>query len=843
MSVSTAGGGATFKIDFYKAGTYTAAGTGTAVTLQNVVVNSYDIDSSGGADRQYQEFKGFARYELATGTTLATSTLADGSVRFQATTATNNSGATLAALQNDGYRVKVYYDSMSSFQLKSGAALGTGPAYFSLDFSVGPTWAGTTAVTGTPAPNITYSATTLAEAAANDGSITATSTLTLNNGTFAGTNGAALSGVSFGNVPAGLTAVLTRVDSTHATLSFTGNAAAHADANDVSNLTVTLGDAAFTSANASAVTGAVRSDLVLNFADVSTDTTQPTATIVVADNALAAGETSLVTITFSEAVTGFTNADLTVANGSLSAVSSADSGVTWTATFTPTANITDATNLITLDNTGVTDAAGNAGTGTTDSNNYAIDNVRPTLASSITVSDTALKIGDTATVTFTFTEAVTGFTTADVTVPNGTLSSLSSSDGGITWTATLTPNASTTAACQRASRWTTPVLTDLAGNTGTSTATSGQLRHRHRAAHAGLRPSPSATRRCKIGDTATVTFTFTEAVTGFTTCRPERAQRHAVSNLSSSDGGITWTATLTPNAGTTAACQRASRWTTTGIDRHWPATLARAAATSWQLRGGHRAPQSLAAQSITVSDTALQASVSTATVTFTFTEAVTGFTTADLTVPPRHALSNLTSGDGGITWTATLTPTAGATAASQRADAGQHRYCRPGRQCWHGHGDTQRQLRGGHGAAHRHRGAWPTPTCWRADETSLVTFTFSEAVTGFTTADDLTVANGVLSGRQQSSDGGVTWTATLTPTANINDATNLITLANTGVSDLAGNAGAGTTDSNNYAIVTLVDTAPPTANIVVADNALTADETSLVTITFSEASPASTTPI
>ncbi|KOF01330.1 hypothetical protein OB69_18170, partial [Roseivirga seohaensis subsp. aquiponti] len=83
--------------------------------------------------------------------------------------------------------------------------------------------------------------------------------------------------------------------------------------------------------------------------------------------------TATVTITFSEAVTGFANADLTIANGTLSAVSSADGGITWTATFTPTAGVTDATNVITLDNTGVSDAAGNAGTGTTDSGNYAID--------------------------------------------------------------------------------------------------------------------------------------------------------------------------------------------------------------------------------------------------------------------------------------------------------------------------------------------------------------------------------------------------------------------------------------------------------------------------------------
>ena len=40
----------------------------------------------------------------------------------------------------------------------------------------------------------------------------------------------------------------------------------------------------------------------------------PTATIVVADDALQIGATSLVTITFSEAVSGFSNAGLTIEN-------------------------------------------------------------------------------------------------------------------------------------------------------------------------------------------------------------------------------------------------------------------------------------------------------------------------------------------------------------------------------------------------------------------------------------------------------------------------------------------------------------------------------------------------
>ncbi|WP_032807927.1 Ig-like domain-containing protein, partial [Pseudomonas tolaasii] len=76
------------------------------------------------------------------------------------------------------------------------------------------------------------------------------------------------------------------------------------------------------------------------------------------------------------------------------------------ATFTPTASITDATNLITLNNTGIADLNGNAGSGTTDSNNYAIDTVRPT--ATIVVADNNLRIGETSLVTITFSEAVSG---------------------------------------------------------------------------------------------------------------------------------------------------------------------------------------------------------------------------------------------------------------------------------------------------------------------------------------------------------------------------------------------------------------------------------------------------
>src|SRR5205807_1029041 len=108
------------------------------------------------------------------------------------------------------------------------------------------------------------------------------------------------------------------------------------------------------------------------------DTKRPTATEVDADRAQQAGETSLRPMTFSESVSGLDNSFLSVAATTETYVASLHDALPISATLTPTANIEDTTNLITLANTGVADAAGNTGLGTTDSNNYAIDTKRPT---------------------------------------------------------------------------------------------------------------------------------------------------------------------------------------------------------------------------------------------------------------------------------------------------------------------------------------------------------------------------------------------------------------------------------------------------------------------------------
>lgn len=102
------------------------------------------------------------------------------------------------------------------------------------------------------------------------------------------------------------------------------------------------------------------------------DPTAPTATITMSDVILNAGETATVTVVFSEAVTGFSNADITAQNGTLSTFSSTDS-ITWTAIFTPTTAIADTTNVITLTAGSYTSiATSKAGAGAT-SANYEVD--------------------------------------------------------------------------------------------------------------------------------------------------------------------------------------------------------------------------------------------------------------------------------------------------------------------------------------------------------------------------------------------------------------------------------------------------------------------------------------
>lgn len=157
--------------------------------------------------------------------------------------------------------------------------------------------------------------------------------------------------------------------------------------------------------------------------------------IDISDTLLAAGETSEVTIVFSSAVGGLENTDLTVENGSLSSVRTADAGLTWTAIFTPAPDIEAPNNTISLNNAGVIDAVSNLGSGITVSNPYAIDTLRPLVT--IVMSESVLGEGlgnyadsrpNSSLVTFVFSEAPVDFAKNDITVSHGKLSNLVKDD-------------------------------------------------------------------------------------------------------------------------------------------------------------------------------------------------------------------------------------------------------------------------------------------------------------------------------------------------------------------------------------------------------------------------------
>ncbi|WP_232829550.1 Ig-like domain-containing protein, partial [Pseudomonas amygdali] len=478
-----------------------------------------------------------------------------------------------------------------------------------------------------------------------------------------------------------------------------------------------------------------------------------------------------------------------VANGTLSAVSSSDGGITWTATFTPNANVTDAGNLITLDNTGVTNASGSTGSGTTASNNYTIDTQRPT--ATIVVTDSLLAIGETSRVTITFSEAVSGFSNADLTVANGTLSAVSSNDGGITWTATLTPNANA-ASNSNVVTLDNGGVTDLAGNAGSGTTQSNSY------AVDQVRPTASiviADSTLSAGETSQVTITFSEAVNGFSNA-DLTAANGTLSAVSSNDGGITWTATFTPNANVTDASNLITL-NNTGV-----------ADASGNTGSGITSSNNYAIDTVRPTATITVANPNlaigqTSLVTFAFSERVTNFDLSDISVG-NGGLSGLSSSDSGLTWTATLTPDANITAANNFIvlDSGRVNDLA-------GNAGTTVALSSNYSIDNQR----PTANISIANpnlatgQTSLVTFAFSEPVNNFTLAD-VSVANGTLS-NLASSDGGATWTATLTPTANVTDPSNFIVLDSSTVTDRAGNAGTGIALSPNYAITTTSLTGDP----------------------------------
>ncbi|EMC2438269.1 type I secretion C-terminal target domain-containing protein, partial [Acinetobacter baumannii] len=535
---------------------------------------------------------------------------------------------------------------------------------------------------------------------------------------------------------------------------------------------------------------------------VTVDATAPTLAITTDDLALAAGEDANITFTFSEAVAGFDVSDITVVGGTLTGLTTTDN-ITWTAVFTPDGTGT-APSIAVADGS-YTDLAGNLGTGDVldGTDGFVVDIVPPTLA--ITTDDLALAAGESANITFTFSEAVTGFDVSDIAVVGGTLGALTTIDN-ITWTAVFTPDGTGTAPTISVADNT---YTDLAGNLGTGDVLDGTDGF-----VVDIVPPTLAITTDDLalaaGESANITFTFSEAVTGFDVS--DIAVVGGTLGALTTTDNITWTAVFTPDGTGTAPSISVADNTYTD--------LAGNLGTGDVLDGTDGfvvdiIPPTLA---ITTDDLAL-ATGETANITFTFSEAVTGFDVSDIAVV-GGTLGALTTTDN-ITWTAVFTPDGTGTAPSiSVAD------------------NTYTDLAGNLGTGDVLDGTdgfvvdIVPPTlaittddlALAAGESANITFTFSEAVAGFD-ANDITLVGGTLSALVTTDN--ITWTAVFTP-----DGTGTapsISVADNTYTDLAGNLGTGDVlDGTDGFVVDIV------APVVGFTNVTTNDDTPPLTGTIDD---------
>ena len=249
------------------------------------------------------------------------------------------------------------------------------------------------------------------------------------------------------------------------------------------------------------------------------------ATTGMQNNFLNAGDVVSVTATFSEVVNKTGTPQLTLAVGSNNRTATYASGTgsaplvfqyTIQAGDNDTDGISIGANVLALNNGTISDPAGNNATLTHSAvlanTSYKVDTTAPTV-DNFTLSDTALKNGDNATVTLGFSEVVIGFTAADITNPNGSLPSMTSNDN-ITWTGTFTPATNTEVATNTLSL-SANSYTDLAGNNGPSATFSNyEVETRVPMISGVVITSATGVQSdfVNAGDVVTLTATFSESV-------------------------------------------------------------------------------------------------------------------------------------------------------------------------------------------------------------------------------------------------------------------------------------------------------------------------------------------
>ena len=456
------------------------------------------------------------------------------------------------------------------------------------------------------------------------------------------------------------------------------------------------------------------------------------------------------TFQFSEAVTGFSTADITLSQGSFGSFTTVDADTY--ELFVSSSGLSNGPVTITVGSSTVTDLAGNANaTGGTAT--VTFDNVAPTVA--ITPNS-----GNTNTspilFTFQFNEAVTGFVTSDVTVVNGTKGTFTEVDSD-TYTLEVTPtNDGTVTATVGANS-----TTDAAGNNIASTSAS--VTSERNVPSLAINSNPAATN----GSAVTLTLQFTEPVTGFGTS--DVTIGNATKGTFTAVDADTYTLVVTPTGTSNITVDVAAN---TAQDLFANANTAASATITFD----NTAPT----LEITPNGTSTRSSIF---FSFQFSEVVTGFTAADVTLS-QGTLGTLTTSDGGKTYTA-IVSSSGLTNGPVNVSVASNSV-----QDLAANANTS-----GASASVTFDTVAPTvtitPNSGSTNANPIVfTFEFSEAVTGFTVID-VTVTNGT-KGTLTAVDVD-TYTLNVTPTA---DGTVTASIASSRFSDTAGNSNSGTTSAS-----------------------------------------------
>jgi hypothetical protein len=370
---------------------------------------------------------------------------------------------------------------------------------------------------------------------------------------------------------------------------------------------------------------------------VNRDATAPTVTL----SSLAPDPTNsnavVVSVTFSEGVTGFDNTKTLLTNATISSFTG--SGTSYSITLVPTAQ---GPFSIALPAGAGTDAAGNASLASaTLSRNY--DSVLPTavLATSAANPTNLTSIP----FTITFSEAVSGLSASGISVTNGSVSGLTGS--GTTYSFQVAPTAQGLVTVQVSAA----AASDAAANASSASNTVSRTFDNVRPGVTLATAAPEPTNVSPIP----VTVTFTEAVTGFSLSDLTLLNATAANLVGT---GTSYTFDLVP-AGQGAVSATVN------------VNAAQDAATNLSTASNtlSRTFDSTAPTTVLATSAAAYSKAAPFPMTITFSKSVTGLVLADLTITNGTA-SGLTG--SGASYTFSVTPTAeGAVTAQVVAGAAQ----------------------------------------------------------------------------------------------------------------------------------------------------------------------------